>query len=57
MFSASARRRRIWRAPVLAVTFLGCAVMLRRHTGGRIDHLGHGGHRQQPGAVRADLLT
>ena len=29
----------------------------RRHPGGRIDHLGHGGHRQQPGAVRADLLT
>ena len=29
----------------------------RRHPGRRIDHLGHGGHRQQPGTVRADLLT
>jgi hypothetical protein len=26
--AAKARRRRIWRAPVLALTFLGCAVML-----------------------------
>ena len=29
----------------------------RRHPGRRVDQLGHGGHRQQPSAVRADLLT